>query len=96
VVTDAELITYMNQSSVPDFHFVGTCKMGPQSDRAAVVNPQLQVYGVGGLRVADASVMPTVTSGNTNCPAITIGGRCGDFIVGAGQLATPARATTVP
>ncbi|ABD89415.1 GMC family oxidoreductase [Rhodopseudomonas palustris] len=96
VVTDAQLIDYMNQSSVPDFHFVGTCKMGPQSDPGAVVNPRLQVYGVGALRVADASIMPTVTSGNTNCPAITIGGRCGDFIVGAGQLTTAACATVAP
>jgi choline dehydrogenase len=82
VVTDQQLIAYMNQYSVPDFHYVGTCKMGPQTDQYAVVDPQLRVYGVGRLRVADASIMPTVTSGNTNCPSIMIGSRCGDFILG--------------
>jgi choline dehydrogenase len=96
VQTDAELIAYMNQSSVPDFHFVGTCKMGPQSDPAAVVNPQLQVNGVGRLRVADASIMPTATSGNTNCPSITIGGRCGDFIIASGGGGLMARGRTAP
>ncbi len=94
VQTDADLIAYMNQSSVPDFHFVGTCKMGPQSDPAAVVNPQLQVYGVNRLRVADASIMPTSTSGNTNCPAMTIGGRCGDFILASAQGKAAAREKT--
>lgn len=79
VITDAQLIDYMNQTSVPDFHYVGTCKMG--TDTTSVVDPTCRVYGVTGLRVADASIMPFVTSGNTNAPSMMIGGRCGDFIV---------------
>lgn len=81
VITDQQLIAYMNESSVPDFHFVGTCKMGPDSDRFAVVDSQLRVKGVNGLRVVDNSIMPKVISGNTNACANMIGGRGGDFIL---------------
>jgi choline dehydrogenase len=62
------------------YHPVGTCRMG--SDERAVVDPQLRVLGVEGLRVADASVMPTVTGGNTNAPAMMIGERAAELIVG--------------
>ena len=51
-------------------------------DAGAVVNAQLQVHGIAGLRIADASVMPAITSGNTNLPAIMIGERAADFILG--------------
>ena len=51
------------------YHDVGTCRMGPPSDPLAVVDPELRVYGVRGLRVADASIMPEITSGNTAVPA---------------------------
>ena len=54
------------------FHPAGTCKMGPMSDVGAVVSPNLQVHGIDGLRIADASIMPTITSGNTNSPSIMI------------------------
>jgi len=60
-------------------HAVGTAKMGTDVD--AVVDPQLRVHGLRGLRVADASVMPTVTSGPTNAPAIMIGGRAAEMIM---------------
>lgn len=81
VITDQQLIAYMDETSVPDFHYVGTCKMGPVNDPLAVVDSKLRVKGVKGLRVADGSIMPTVISGNTNACANMIGGRCGDFIL---------------
>jgi choline dehydrogenase len=61
-------------------HQSGTCKMGPMNDATAVVDPQLKVHGVKGLRVADASIMPYVTSGNINAPCIMIGEKVSDMI----------------
>ena len=70
------------------YHPVGTCKMGPIEDPTTVVDPQLRVKGVKRLRVADGSVMPTITSGNTNAPIIMIGEKAADMIQGI--LHTPA------
>lgn len=69
--TDEELEAFMRATGTTLYHIVGTCRMG--TDPMAVVDPRLKVHGMDGLRVVDASVMPTVTTGNTNATAIVIG-----------------------
>jgi choline dehydrogenase-like flavoprotein len=66
--------------SMTIYHPVGTAKMGPSSDPLAVVDPRLRVYGIKGLRVIDASIMPTIASGNTNAPVIMIGEKGADLV----------------
>ena len=63
-----------------EYHVCGTCKMGPDNDPMAVVDAQLRVRGISGLRIADASVMPCVTSNNINAAVIMIGEKCADMI----------------
>ena len=69
--TDDEILDWIRDRATTIYHPAGTCKMG--QDKMAVVDERLRVRGVAGLRVADASIMPTITSGNTNAPAIMIG-----------------------
>jgi choline dehydrogenase len=78
VETDDELLDYARQKGSTVYHATCTCKMG--SDQMAVVDDQLRVHGLEGLRVIDASVMPTVTSTNTNAPTIMIAERGADLI----------------
>jgi len=80
-VPDEVFEDYVRKVAKTVFHPAGTCRMG--QDRDAVVAPDLRVHGVKGLRVADASIMPTIVSGNTNAPSIMIGERCADFILAA-------------
>ena len=91
VRTDGEVAAWLRASAMTTFHPVGTCKMG--IDPMAVVDARLKVHGIEGLRVADASVMPIIPSGNTNAPAIMIGERAAEFVCGeAAPAARPRRA----
>ena len=78
VRSDEDVGSWLSSSAMTTFHPVGTCKMG--IDPAAVVDARLRVHGMEGLRVADASVMPVITSGNTNAPAIMIGEKAAEFL----------------
>ncbi|HVC53838.1 MAG TPA: choline dehydrogenase [Stellaceae bacterium] len=78
VQTDDQLLQHARQRGGTVYHPTSTCKMGV--DPMAVVSPDLAVHGIGGLRVADASVMPTVISGNTNAATIMIGEKCADLL----------------
>jgi choline dehydrogenase len=79
VNSDAEIDDYIRARAEADYHSVGTCKMG--SDTMAVVDSRLRVHGTDGLRVVDASVMPTLVGGNTNMPVIMIAEKAADLIL---------------
>jgi choline dehydrogenase len=81
VADDAALETFIRDKVATTYHPVGTCKMGPASDAQAVVDAQLRVHGVEGLRVADASIMPNLIGGNTSAPSMMIGERAAHFIL---------------
>jgi choline dehydrogenase len=78
---DAALLDYVRGTGTTIFHPASTCMMGPSGNPGAVVDARLRVHGLEGLRVADASIMPTVISGNTNAPSIMIGEKAAAMIV---------------
>ena len=75
--SDEELKEWVKSKAETVYHPVGSCKMG--DDDLSVVDSELRVHGIKGLRVADASIMPNLISGNTNAPSIAIGHRCSTF-----------------
>ncbi len=79
--TDEELLRAVQEIATTIFHPVGTVKMGTESDSMAVLDERLRVRGIGSLRVADASIMPTITSGNTNSPSVMIGEKAAEMIL---------------
>ena len=76
---DDAILEWVRNTATTIYHPTGTCKMGP--DGMAVVDSRLRVHGIEGLRVADASIMPIITSGNTNAPSIMIGEKASDLIL---------------
>lgn len=81
IETDNDLLAYAQASGQTAWHTVGTCRMG-SDPKNSVVDSELKVHGFKNLRVADASVMPTIASSNTNAPSIMIGERAASFILG--------------
>lgn len=85
VQDDAALMEFIRRKAESIYHPIGTCKMGAPDDVNAVLDPQLRVRGVHGLRVVDASVMPKLIGGNTNAPTMMIAERAADLILGRPQ-----------
>ena len=85
-VTDDQIDAFIRQHVESAYHPSGACKMGSRDDPTAVVDPETRVIGLEGLRVADSSIMPTVTSGNLNAPTIMIGEKASDLIRGRDPL----------
>lgn len=83
VESDEELVRAAGDIATTIFHPVGTARMGPRDDKNAVVDTQLKVHGLEGLRVVDASIMPDITSGNTNSPVVMIAEKAADMILGS-------------
>ena len=84
--SDAELLDFARNNGGTAWHPMGTSRMGPSSDRNAVVDSELRVIGVQGLRVVDASIMPTMPSGNTGAPTMMIAEKAADMILGRAPL----------
>jgi len=84
VNSDEEIREVIRQRTDTVYHPVGSCKMG--TDDTAVVDPQLRVHGIEGLRVIDASIMPTLIGGNTNAPVMMIAEKAVDMIRGRSRM----------
>ena len=81
---DAAIDQYLRENVELLYHPVGTCKMG--NDAQAVVDDQLRIHGLEGIRIADASIMPTITRGNTQAPTIMIAEKAADLLLGRGVI----------
>ena len=79
VVSDESLTDFIKENAWTVFHPCGTCRMG-SNPQTSVVDNRLRVHGMTGLRIADASVFPTITTGNTNAPSIMVGEKASDLI----------------
>ncbi|MDF2231843.1 choline dehydrogenase [Albimonas sp. CAU 1670] len=86
VQSDAEIDAFIAEHAESAYHPCGTCRMGRADDATAVVDPECRVIGVEGLRVADSSIFPRVTNGNTNAPSILVGEKAADMILGKPPL----------
>jgi choline dehydrogenase len=88
---DAGLEAYIRRTARTDWHPVGTCRMGRENDPLSVVNPVLQVHGIQGLRVIDASAMPNIVSANTNAPTMALADRAISLVLGGTGTGTDRR-----
>lgn len=79
-LSDEDILAHIKETAVSAYHHCGTCRMSPKSDPASVVDHRLRVHGIQNLRIADASIMPNITSANTNAASIMIGEKCADLI----------------
>jgi choline dehydrogenase len=93
VSSDDDLADHCRRTVKTNYHPVGTCRMGRDSDLGAVVTPDLAVRGVAGLRIVDASIMPTIPSGNTNAPVLAIADKAFDVITGNRHKVNETRST---
>ena len=101
VTSDVDYLEFARQAGLTAYHLSGTCQMAPRDNPAAVVDDRLRVHGLEGLRIADASIMPTVPSANTSAAVFMIAEKASDMVLGrqpppAVDLATFALATTPP
>ncbi|HLI67919.1 MAG TPA: choline dehydrogenase [Caulobacteraceae bacterium] len=87
VISDADIDAWIRKTAETIYHPVGTCRMGVAGDAMAVVDGELKVHGLAGLRVVDASVFPTLVGGNTNAPTIMVAEKAADMILGRAPLA---------
>jgi choline dehydrogenase-like flavoprotein len=80
VQSNDDIIAFIRENAETIYHPVGTCRMG--ADEGSVVDPELRVRGIGGLRVADASIMPSLVAGNTNAPTMAIAENAAEIVLG--------------
>src|SRR3712207_4308368 len=85
ITSDVDLAVHCRKTVKTNYHPVGTCRMGRETDEHAVVAPDLKVRAILGLRIVDASIMPAIPSGNTNAPVLAVADKAVDLIIGSGH-----------